>query len=564
MDFVWGLFDSTEQAILEKHSFVTQEGTGWIAPGFLIRPASEKTPYIGHLTRKSELESLTHLVQEKQQALSAIEASITTVADRIADIEMQIRNSADEKIAMEKQLLQHQTKIEQQERMQKDLCSQLQRICLKIDQEQALLESLNEQAVEINDRLEGLKEEQKTMQEVQESGQIAKEQQQAELDALTAQFQSLHIQKATSAERLQASLRELTAQEQQLTRVQRRLVEINQMLARNEQMEQGLEDSDESLTQSIQELSDALQVLRQSYQEFQNQSEILNQQMTTLSESVKDLQKSDTARQQKLLQLQVQNERLLAGQTRITDGLIERYGNAILEQIATASPSEQDFEPKQASHNQKQLDALKEQLAELGEVNFASIREYDEAKQRFEHLSQERKDLQDSLLHLEQAIEHINKTSEQRFEQAFKAIAERFEKLFPIIFGGGHARLQLVAKEGSTDPADLGVDILAQPPGKKVSNITLLSGGEKALTAVSLIFAIFMVKPSPFCVLDEVDAPLDDANIGRFNALLREMSHKSQFILITHNKKTMELNNTLYGVTMEEPGVSKMVSIQLH
>jgi chromosome segregation protein len=164
---------------------------------------------------------------------------------------------------------------------------------------------------------------------------------------------------------------------------------------------------------------------------------------------------------------------------------------------------------------------------------------------------------------LNEAIEHINKTSEERFQKAFEAIASRFEKLFPIIFGGGQAQLSLVYPEGSTDILDAGVDILAQPPGKKISNMTLLSGGEKALTALSLIFAIFMVKPSPFCILDEVDAPLDDSNIGKFNALVREMSVKSQFILVTHNKKTMELNDALYGVTMEEPGVSRMVSIQL-
>src|SRR6202012_144231 len=126
------------------------------------------------------------------------------------------------------------------------------------------------------------------------------------------------------------------------------------------------------------------------------------------------------------------------------------------------------------------------------------------------------------------------------------------------------ASLTLVYPEGSTDILEAGVDILAQPPGKKIVNIGLLSGGEKALTAISLLFAIFMVKPSPFCLLDEVDAPLDDSNIGKFNALLREMAVKSQFIVITHNKKTMELNDSLYGVTMEEPGVSKMVSIEMH
>src|SRR5439155_23372367 len=136
-------------------------------------------------------------------------------------------------------------------------------------------------------------------------------------------------------------------------------------------------------------------------------------------------------------------------------------------------------------------------------------------------------DLEQSIQNLQDAIEHINKTSEARFHRAFEAIADRFERLFPIIFGGGQAKLSLVYPEGSQDILDAGVDILAQPPGKKIQNITLLSGGEKALTAVSLIFPIFMVKPSPFCVLDEVDAPLAAANIGKLNALLKTMSVKS-------------------------------------
>jgi chromosome segregation protein len=212
----------------------------------------------------------------------------------------------------------------------------------------------------------------------------------------------------------------------------------------------------------------------------------------------------------------------------------------------------------------EEVERLREKIRRLGEVNVMAIEEYEELKKRFDHLLTEKSDLELSIENLQEAIEHINKTSEDRFKKAFDAISDRFQRLFPIIFGGGSAYLSLIYPEGSQDILEAGVDIMAMPPGKKVSNITLLSGGEKALTAVSLIFAIFMVKPSPFCVLDEVDAPLDDANIGKFNALLREMSAKSQFILITHNKKTMELNDTLYGVTMEEPGVSKMVSIEMH
>ena len=140
---------------------------------------------------------------------------------------------------------------------------------------------------------------------------------------------------------------------------------------------------------------------------------------------------------------------------------------------------------------------------------------------------------------------------------------ERFQKVFPVLFGGGEARLILVEPKDDDPRSEHGIDIVSKPPGKKLQNVSLLSGGEKALTAVSLIFSIFLVKPSPYCLLDEVDAPLDDANVMRFNDLVREMAKRSQIIVVTHNKHTMKVNKKLYGVTMEEKGVSKMVSVDL-
>jgi len=161
---------------------------------------------------------------------------------------------------------------------------------------------------------------------------------------------------------------------------------------------------------------------------------------------------------------------------------------------------------------------------------------------------------------LNKAIRKINKVLRQRFEETFNTINEKFSLLFTEMFGGGQARLEL------TDPENLlesGVEIIVQPPGKKLQNANLLSGGEKALSAISLLFAIFLYKPTPLCLLDEVDAPLDDANVGRFSETLKRISRKSQLILITHNKKTMEVMDALYGVTMEEPGVSKLVSVNM-
>jgi chromosome segregation protein len=209
------------------------------------------------------------------------------------------------------------------------------------------------------------------------------------------------------------------------------------------------------------------------------------------------------------------------------------------------------------------LDELKAQAERMGAINLTAIEEYDELSTRHQFMSAQKADLEASLADLRAAIVKINRASRERFQETFDRVNEKFQAVFPRLFAGGRAGLVLTAAEGHGETAEQGVEIFAQPPGKKLQSVNLLSGGEKALTAVSLIFAIFLIKPTPFCLLDEVDAPLDDANVGRYNEMVREMSAGSQFILITHNKRTMEMVDTLYGVTMEEPGVSKLVSVRL-
>jgi chromosome segregation protein len=208
----------------------------------------------------------------------------------------------------------------------------------------------------------------------------------------------------------------------------------------------------------------------------------------------------------------------------------------------------------------RRLDELKAQAERMGAINLTAIEEYDELARRHTFLSEQKADLEASLADLHKAIAKINRASRDRFRETFDRVNEKFQQVFPRLFNGGRAGLVLT-EDG--DDQQGGVEIFAQPPGKKLQSVNLLSGGEKALTAVSLIFAIFLIKPSPFCLLDEVDAPLDDANVGRYNELVKEMAKASQFILITHNKRTMETVDTLYGVTMEEPGVSKLVSVRL-
>jgi chromosome segregation protein len=218
-------------------------------------------------------------------------------------------------------------------------------------------------------------------------------------------------------------------------------------------------------------------------------------------------------------------------------------------------------EPPGSMSAEEAIVALKAKIDRLGPVNMMAIEQFDELETRHLFLTTQRKDLIDSIAQTVEAITRIDETSKARFAEAFSAIQANFQVTFSTLFGGGHAGLTLLDEN---DPLESGIDIVASPPGKRLQSVQLLSGGEKALTAIALMFAIFKYKPSPFCLLDEIDAPLDDANVGRFVEMLRGMLDRTQFILITHNRRTMEIANRLYGVTMEEPGVSKLISVQLN
>jgi chromosome segregation protein len=185
--------------------------------------------------------------------------------------------------------------------------------------------------------------------------------------------------------------------------------------------------------------------------------------------------------------------------------------------------------------------------------------EYEEEKRRFDFITAQREDLLEAEKSLIESIDEINKTAHRKFLETFELISENFKTTFQSLFDGGEAELRL---EQGVDPLEAKIDIMAKPAGKKPQSIDLLSAGEKTLTAIALLFAIYLVKPSPFCILDEVDAPLDDANIDNYVRMLKKFSRDTQFIVITHNKRTMEAADTLYGITMEEQGVSKVVSVR--
>jgi chromosome segregation protein len=239
-------------------------------------------------------------------------------------------------------------------------------------------------------------------------------------------------------------------------------------------------------------------------------------------------------------------------------------GETLLEQIA-----ESGFElstlveelPEDAALEdwEAQVQTLANRIQRLGPINLAAIQEYEEQSERKKYLDAQHEDVSAALETLVNAIKKIDRETRTRFKETFDKVNSGLQETFPRLFGGGHAYLELTGE----DLLDTGVTVMARPPGKRNSTIHLLSGGEKALTAVALVFSIFELNPSPFCMLDEVDAPLDDANVGRFCELVREMSQRVQFVFITHNKITMDLANHLTGVTMHEPGVSRLVAVDI-
>ncbi len=275
-----------------------------------------------------------------------------------------------------------------------------------------------------------------------------------------------------------------------------------------------------------------------------------------------DLRKTE---QQRL----VSEQNLTAARERTTELKLKEQEARLTEEqysqhLAEAGASEQELEPqlekgKRSGALQADINRLNSEITALGAVNLAALEELETSQQRKTYLDAQSDDLTQALNTLEDAIRRIDHETRERLQHTFDEVNGHFSRMFPSLFGGGNAKLLLTGDE----ILDSGVQVIAQPPGKKNSSIHLLSGGEKALTALSLVFALFQLNPAPFCLLDEVDAPLDDTNTERFCGLVKQMSVNSQFMFISHNKMTMEIANQLIGITMQEPGVSRVVAVDI-
>jgi len=313
-------------------------------------------------------------------------------------------------------------------------------------------------------------------------------------------------------------------------------------------------ESKEELTQKLNELNFLYDKQKKQDVDLKQRLEEYEQQMEQIEKTISDLKEQQSYYNDQKNELEVKNSRSDVSMDHHLEYLVDEYGTSY-EEARLMPELELDFEEAT-----KQVKLLKKGIEELGPVNVNSIEEYEKVSERYEFLTKQQDDLIEAKTQLFNTMDEMDNEVKRRFKEKFDQIKNQFSAVFPQMFGGGRAELQL------TDPDDLltsGVEIIAQPPGKKLTTLSLLSGGERALTAISLLFAIIQVSEVPFCILDEAEAALDESNVERFGKYLREFETNTQFIVITHRKGTMEQADTLYGITMQEKGISKLVSVRM-
>ncbi|MGI9200912.1 MAG: chromosome segregation protein SMC, partial [Woeseiaceae bacterium] len=408
---------------------------------------------------------------------------------------------------------------------------QLRESARRIDQAEEIIEELSAQRDSLESRREELRDE---LQRVRQQSEADRQ----TVQNITIQFESRRTSKDSAAQNL-------ARMKSQLEQFQAREEEIEEQLG---QSQAPMKDNKVLLEQQLGsrvEVEQELAAARKLVEDVEAELRDLDQARMQIDQAVED-------ERQRVNEAEMSTRELRVRREGIADQLAQTgfEFDALIEEMDEAASLE-GWEEK--------LEKVRKRIDRLGPINLAAIDEFKEQSERKEYLDAQLEDLNSALATLEGAIRKIDRETKARFRETFTNVNEGFKNLFPKLFGGGHAYLELTGE----DLLSAGVTVMARPPGKRNSTIHLLSGGEKALTAVALVFSIFELNPAPFCLLDEVDAPLDDANVGRFCEIVRTMSDKVQFVFITHNKVTMELARQLTGVTMQEPGVSRLVSVDL-
>jgi chromosome segregation protein len=522
----------------------------WLGPNWLIVPDEQARQ--NPLQLQQQLDSLAkeqQLLQSQQQQraaeIAALEADLTsntlqlsTSRQASAEIQQQLQQSLN-------QQQQTQFRQEQQQQQQRELLAQRQQLQQDISlwqqhqaQQQAQLELLEDDSAAQQDN-------QRQLQQQQEQFQLQLRQRREQEQQLNQQLSQQRLQQVSLERQLEAVRLHLARSSTQQQKLRERLSMLTDQL-------ELLDEPDISAQEE-------LQALILSRDEAAAAKLQLEQQLQQIDEQIRQTEQGQHGAQQQLAARQKQMEHLRLD----AEGFRVRANN-MLDLLAEQQVMLKDLLPNLPADAQEQvwqnnLEKTTEALSRLGPINLAAIDEFNQQDERKKYLDLQHDDLTAALDTLETAIKKIDRETRQKFKSTFDAVNEGLQSLFPKVFGGGSAYLDLTDE----DLLETGVTIMARPPGKKNSTIHLLSGGEKALTALSLVFSIFRLNPAPFCMLDEVDAPLDDANVGRFCNLVREMSESVQFIYISHNKIAMEMAAQLMGVTMQEPGVSRVVAVDV-
>lgn len=545
-------------ALARQHpglSFVTRDGD-MVSLGGVVTGGSPEQVQQGIIHKKREIRELETQVRELESQVATLETERDLLRANAREVAENLKSTAtmlhqnDLKLAGLRK--DHQRSADDIARAEERLEVQaLETATLteerdSLEAEQRLAQ---EKMTEIGDAALGLEQDVARLKDELDS---CREQ----LSAARERVTTIRVQAATLKEQREASLRGITDLERQSQELTRR------MTSDREEMEKGtleriqLQESIAALTERLEVLVRRQENAEKRLSETRSAYETARDELSAAEDAAKKAREESDSVRQAQADLNVRFSTLTMRVDHLEQTLREKHRIGITEALVQLEAKE--FDQEACKTRQAELQRL---LDEMGEVNLMAIDEYANMEERFTFLTSQKDDLEESLRSLQQAIQRINRTTRQRFLETYNYVNAKFQEVFPRLFCGGRAELRLTNEE---DLLETGIDIIVQPPGKKLQNVTLLSGGEKALTAVALIFSIFLIKPTPFCLLDEVDAPLDDANIGRFNDMVREMSAISQFIIITHNKATMQVADTLYGITMEEPGASRMVSVRLH
>lgn len=509
----------------------------------------------GMLAQKREMKELTAEVARLEARVAAAEQKKKDLRGQIEKLEAKVKALSSEGqegalaiVSLERDLRELRERVERETELGRQ----------KEEEAARLRADLEAQRQELSATAEALSQLEQTRADeehrVSDAAELLSELEQRARE-LSDELTSLKVDVAANREKRDGSRQRLKHIAERIQSIETRLERLAEIVEGSHAERVKAAEAIEAAGSRIAELeleatsaAEALEKLRAALEKERTALEKKNVAAKKLRDGIDSLKKKAASALMKVREHQIAREN-------VTARLIERYQVDVPELLREHHRTK-PLSPEDLKRTKK----LRAELEAIGPINLTAIDELDAVKARHDHLAKQKDDLESAIAALRSAIAKINATSKERYLAAFHLVNEKFQQVFPKVFAGGRCALVMMDE---SDPLESGIEIMAQPPGKKLQSVNLLSGGEKALTAVSLIFGIFLIKPTPFCLLDEVDAPLDEANVGRYNDMLREMSPISQFILITHNKRTMELPDRLYGVTMEVPGISKIVPVDV-